>query len=611
MDELRLYLFGLPRIEFQGTLIRADRRKALALAAYLALSDRRQSRDTVANLLWPELDRDHGRSALRSTLRTLTTPLPFEWIEADRSALMLKRKVTWVDVHEFSAHLAESEAHGHDVDLLCERCIPLYLRALELYQADFMSGFSLPDSVDYDDWQLSQREWLRQEFSDIQRRLSTYYANIQHYPQAIKFAQQWLTVDPFQEAAQRQLMRLYAANGQRSEALRQYNAAVELLEAELATTPEDETTRLYETILNGLMTPVQTEPVLASSANASSVLPPLPALVMGRDEAFREIKQRLGIEGGEKHPITVIQGWPGVGKSTTVAMLAHDQEVAQQFPDGILWTSLGENPGILSALLTWADALKLSEPGRVRKIEEISAQLTAVLRDKRFLLIVDDVWQAEDALPFRVGGQLCALVITSRLNDVALALAPSAADLYRLPLLTDQAALELLAQLTPETVQEFPTEARELVRDLEGLPLAIHVAGRLLHSESHLGWGVRELLSELRTGAGLLQAQIPTDMLAAARDTSPTVAALLKRSTDLLDAETRRRFAYLGLFVPKPATFDLEAMAVAWEVDNPRPIARMLVNRGLLEPMSGGRFQMHAVLVLHARSLLGEESTPL
>ena len=348
MDELRLYLFGLPRIEFQGRLIKIDRRKALALAAYLALSDRRQSRDTVANLFWPDLDRDHGRSALRSTLRALTTPVPFEWIEADRSTLALKQNVSWVDVHEFSALLSESEPHGHDADRLCEQCVPLYLRALELYQADFMNGFSLPDSVDYDDWQISQREWLRREFADIQRRLSVYYTNIQHYPQAIKFAQQWLAVDPFQEPAQRHLMRLYAANGQRSEALRQYSAAVELLEAELATTPEEETTQLYETILNGHMTFVQNPPASVSPASASSVLPPLPSLVIGRDETFREIKRRLGVGSSEIHPITVIQGWPGVGKSTTVAMLAHDQEVAQQFPDGILWTSLGENPGILS-----------------------------------------------------------------------------------------------------------------------------------------------------------------------------------------------------------------------------------------------------------------------
>ena len=98
-------------------------------------------------------------------------------------------------------------------------------------------------------------------------------------------------------------------------------------------------------------------------------------------------------------------------------------------------------------------------------------------------------------------------------------------------------------------------------------------------------------------------------MLGALRYTSLTVAALLKRSTDLLDPETRRRFAFLGLFVPKPATFDLEAMAVAWDVTDPKPIARALVNRGLLEPISGGRFQLHAVLVLHARSLLEEEGS--
>jgi hypothetical protein len=305
--------------------------------------------------------------------------------------------------------------------------------------------------------------------------------------------------------------------------------------------------------------------------------------------------------------MTVIQGWPGVGKSSIVAMLAHDQEVARQFPDGVLWASLGEEPNILSPLSAWADALNMSTSRRARGIEEISAQLTAILRDKRSLLIVDDVWRTEHATPFRVGGQLCAMVVTSRLNDVAIALAPTAFDLYRLPVLTDHAAFELLSQLAPETTRQYPDAARELVRDLEGLPLAIHVAGRLLHSEAQLGWGVRELLVEIRRGAGLLTARAPSDMLGATVDTTPTVAALLKRSTDVLDAETRLCFAYLGLFVPKPASFDLDAMAVAWNVADPRPSARVLVSRGLLEPVGGGRFQMHSLLVMHARSLLDEE----
>jgi DNA-binding SARP family transcriptional activator len=605
VTDLRLYLLGLPRIEFQGQPVKLERRKGLALAAYLILSDQPQSRDRVATLLWPDLDQKHGRWALRSTLRALTAPIPVEWIESDRTTLGYKRDVVWVDAREFSKILSASDSHEHSPDVLCDQCASLYNQALTLYQSDFMTGFSLPDSLEYDDWQLSQREWLRRDFAGVLRRLTDYYANSTQYEQAIRYAEHWLVTDPLHEPAHRQLMRLYAANGQRAEALRRYHIAVDVLDRELATPPEAETTRLYETILKGQESSIRLS--TTSQSSASSVLPPLPSLVIGRDDALKEIKRRSGIPGSEMHAATVIQGWPGVGKSTTVAMLAHDPEVAQQFPDGILWASLGENPSIIGELSAWADALKLNEPGKAHKIEEISAQLTAALREKRVLLIVDDVWQAEHAKPFRVGGQMCGLVITSRLNDVASALAPTAFDLYRLPVLTDAAAFELLGKLAPETTAEYPDEARELVHDLEGLPLAIHVAGRLLHSEARLGWGIKELLVELGTGVGLLQAQAPSEMISTGPNPSPTVAALLKRSTDALDAETRLRFAYLGLFAPKPATFDLEAMSVAWELADPKPIARLLVNRGLLEPISRGRFQMHAVLVLHARSLLQQE----
>ncbi len=602
MDELRLCLFGLPRIEYHGRSIKIERRKALALAAYLALAGRRHSRDVIADLLWPELDREHGRSALRSTLRDLTASIPFEWIEADRISLRLKHEVVWVDVNAFTSLVSGNQSHGHSPDVLCDQCFLLYNQALELYQADFMAGFSLPDSPDFDAWQLSEQEGLRRVNADVYRRLSTYNADLQQYDQAIRYAQQWLSMDTFHEPSHRQLMRLYAANGQRAEALRQYRQVVDLLDTELATPPEDETTHLYETILSGQLPSVR--PAAPSESSGSNVLPPRPSLVIGREEALYEIKLRLGIGGAEMHATTVIQGWPGVGKSTTIAMLAHDPEVAQQFPDGILWASLGENPNIVGEISVWAGAFRLNEPGRVRKVEEISAQLTAVLRDKRALLIVDDVWRADHARPFRVGGQKCALVITSRLNDVANALSPTAFDLYRLPVLTHAAALELLSKLAPETTAGYPDEARELVRDLEGLPLAIHVAGRLLHSEARLGWGIRDLLVELRIGAGLLQAEAPSEMLGVQQDTTPTIAALLRRSTDLLDEETRRRFAYLGLFVPKPATFDLDAMAAAWDVSDPKPVTRILVDRGLLEPVSGGRFQMHALLVLHAQSIL-------
>lgn len=605
MNTVSLYLFGLPRIEFQGQPVKIERRKALALAAYLACAEYRQSRDALADMFWPDLDREHGRSALRSALLTLSTPITVDWIEADRTTVGLTRGVVWVDTHAFSASLSGDDTHGHSIATLCAQCAPLFEQAIGSYQSGFMMGFSLSDCVDFENWQISQRERLRRELADALRRLSGYYAEMQRYAGAIKYTQVWLATDPLHEPALRQLMRHYVANGQRAEALRQYRQYADLLNAELATPPEDETTSLYEDILQGQLLAVQGTSTVESLPR--SVLPSLPTLVVGRDEALREVKERLGIGNAHMRAMTVIQGWPGVGKSSIAAMLAHDHEVARQFPDGVLWASLGEEPNILGPLSAWAGALNINPARRARGIEEISAQLTALLRDKRCLLIVDDVWRTEHASPFRVGGQLCAMVVTSRLNDVAIALAPTASDLYRLPVLTDHAALELLGQLAPETTRQYPDAARELVRDLEGLPLAIHVAGRLLHSEAQLGWGVRELLIEIRRGVGLLMARAPSDMLGAGVDTTPTVAALLKRSTDVLDDETRLCFAYLGLFVPKPATFDLDAMAVAWNIVDPRPSARVLVSRGLLEPVGGGRFQMHSLLVMHARSLLEEE----
>ena len=561
MADVQVYLLGTPRIEYQGSPVRIERRKGLALAAYLALSGQPQSRDIIASLLWPELDDEHARSALRSTLRALTTAVPVEWLHADRMTLALRAEQVWVDVSAFTTLLSQSSAHAHSPDSLCDECIGRYLQAAELYQLDFLTGFHLPDSPAYEDWQRAQREWLRRENTEVQRRLSHYYAETRRYDEAIRYARQWLAIDSLHEPAHRQLMRLYAATGQRTEALRQYQQCSEILDTELATPPESETTRLYEAIQREHTT--RDTAAQTAAATSAYIMPPLPTLVIGREETLREVKRRIGIGSDDTRPVTVIQGWPGVGKSTTVALLAHDPEIARHFPDGILWASLGESPDIPGEINAWAAALNLHEPGRARKVEETSAQIAALLRDRRVLLLVDDIWQDDHAAPFRVGGQACALVMTTRLNDVASALAPTAADIYRLPLLTEAAGLELLGKLAPDTLARHPHEARELVRDLEGLPLALHVAGRLLHSEARLGWGVKELLDELREGAVLLQAYAPSDMLGTRHGTSPTIAALLRRSTDLLDEETRQRFAYLGLFVPKPATFDLEAMAVA------------------------------------------------
>lgn len=273
---------------------------------------------------------------------------------------------------------------------------------------------------------------------------------------------------------------------------------------------------------------------------------------------------------------------------------------------GVLWAALGPNPQVVAGLTAWARTLALDGLSRLSDVAELSRHLARHLADKRMLLIVDDVWDERDAIPFVVGGHGCAHLITTRLPRVAEALAPTPEAIYRLPVLGEESALELLRTLAPGVVRDHPVECRELVRELEGLPLALQVAGHLLQAEARLGWDVADLLAELRSGLVLLRQDAPPDLVDLASQTIPTVAVLLKRSTGRLDASTRDCFALLGVFPSKPATFDLEALGAVWEVPDPRSTVRVLVDRGLLEPVGEGRFQMHALLVLHARALLTE-----
>jgi len=347
----------------------------------------------------------------------------------------------------------------------------------------------------------------------------------------------------------------------------------------------------------------------SEAAWAVATAPPRPALVVGREADLLKVKARFGIGTDEpKRPLNIIRGWPGVGKTTLVTALAHDPEVAAAFPEGVLWASVGEAPDSFAELSAWWRALTKSEAGQPQNLGQVIAQVRALLRDKRMLLIVDDVWEAEAAAPFMVAGPDCVTLITTRIPDVANQLATTPDDVYVLGQLSEEKALDLLARLAPKVAEQHPRESRELVGRLEGLPLAIRVAARLLESEVKLGWGIANLLADLTAGPRLLlAAEAPEDRYDPTTQTFPTVRILLQKSTDRLDEETRERFAYLGAFAPKPATFDLDAMQASWQVDDPRPTARKLADRGLLEPIIGtGLFQMHALLVLHAQSLWAE-----
>jgi len=345
-------------------------------------------------------------------------------------------------------------------------------------------------------------------------------------------------------------------------------------------------------------------PAAQSPALAPGTAPPPPALMVGRESAMAELRARLAGPAATM-VLTAVRGWPGVGKTTLAAALAHDGQLKRAFPDGVLWAALGPEADPFPVLGSWLSALGL-DPGDMPTVEQRSGRLAALLRHRRLLLIVDDVWDAAQARPFCVGGLDCRTLVTTRHPQVARDLGLSEQSIYRLEVLSDDAAVDLLRSLAPGVVAGDPEGTLRLARELEGLPLALKVAGGLLAAEAAMGWGLGDLLAELAEGRRILEESAPADLTDLANQTRPTVAVLLARSTDRLDDRTRDRFALLGAFVPKPATFDGAAVAAVWQVDDARPTLRRLVDRGLLEPAGGGRFQMHALLAVHARALCDE-----
>jgi hypothetical protein len=249
----------------------------------------------------------------------------------------------------------------------------------------------------------------------------------------------------------------------------------------------------------------------ANALQQFQTLPPAPGLFIGREEGLRELKRRLAIasSGRKSAPtgmLAVVRGWPGVGKSSAAAALAYDAETRQTFPDGILWASLGQKPSLLSELAKWGRALGIDDLLKASTLKEATPRLAAMLSRKRMLLIVDDLWEIEHAVPFQQAqGSQCALLFTTRETKVAEGIAPARDAIYPLPVLSEESSLELLELLAPSVVADNPKECRELVRDVEFLPLALQVAGRTLNAEEKLGWGVKEMLAGLRSGTDIIK----------------------------------------------------------------------------------------------------------
>jgi DNA-binding SARP family transcriptional activator len=256
VDGLAIRLFGPPHVLRGGVELRFDTRKAVALIALLAVNGREQSRESLAALLWPELDRIRSRAALRRTLSVAAATVPE--IVADSQGVWIELASVDCDVVEFRRRVSSDAPTD-------------WAAAAELVRGEFLDGFALRDSPAFDDWQLAMADALRDDTSLCFALLVDHAMGRSDLSTALGFARRRIEIDPLSEPAHVDLIRVTAWTGDRLGALQAYRELVRFLDRELGVAPLPSTIELYEAIRSGtLATPPQAGPPNRSMPQATT-----------------------------------------------------------------------------------------------------------------------------------------------------------------------------------------------------------------------------------------------------------------------------------------------------------------------------------------------------
>ena len=221
-------LGGFELASADGGDLTPPRRKLRALVALLALAPAAGwSREQLTALLWDGRDEEQARGSLRQALAELRRLLGASALLADREVAAFDPAVVSVDAVELARLAAAGQLE----------------QAAALYRGELLEGVSLPDSA-FADWLLVERTRLHDLAVGVLARL----LDTQSGDVAIETAARLLQLNSTREETHRALMRLYAAAGDRSRALRQYQICRDVLQRNLDVEPEPETERLYKEI---------------------------------------------------------------------------------------------------------------------------------------------------------------------------------------------------------------------------------------------------------------------------------------------------------------------------------------------------------------------------
>lgn len=284
---------------------------------------------------------------------------------------------------------------------------------------------------------------------------------------------------------------------------------------------------------------------------------PLPPDFVPRPGEFNQLLSLLlDRKSGDPVAITAaLRGAGGYGKTTLAKALCHDEEVQNAFDGGILWVTLGENPGDLTRrVIDLVEVLTGERPG-FSDVNAATARLRELLANRNALLVIDDVWDSVHLTPFTQGSGRGALLITTRVIDVL----PPNAKRVDVDAMRRDEAVALLGFGLPA---ECAADLRKLAKRLGEWPLLLELANRALRHR------VEDLHQSLPKAIGWVNKSLDMRGLTTfdARDPQAreqAVSKCLGVSIELLDPNERARYGELAVF-PEDIDVPLVTLAKLW-----------------------------------------------
>lgn len=211
--------------------------KRLALLSYLAIAHPSgfHSRDTLLALLWPELNQEHGRAALRQALYAMRQALGRGiMVTCGDGVIGLDHQHVWCDVRAFDAALD----HGKRVE------------AMTLYGGELLAGFHLVGVPEFDWWLDRQRVRLQTRAAKAACALMENAKHLGDLNQALEWAFRLLSIHPDDERAVREAIALHNQLGDRIAALRLYRDFSRRIAADYGVDPAPATQAMVSDIMS-------------------------------------------------------------------------------------------------------------------------------------------------------------------------------------------------------------------------------------------------------------------------------------------------------------------------------------------------------------------------